>query len=127
MADKQPKSEKSSVTVDTSISTFDLSKLLAQVKKGETWEKENRNAITLCKCHGLHVTLIAMHAGTLMPGHRVECPISVQVIEGHTEFITDSKAVTLTTGQILTLEGGIRHDIKAIAESPILLTLASGQ
>ncbi len=127
MGDKQPKSEKASVAGDAPISTFDLSKLLAQVKKGETWEKENRNAVTLCKCRGLHVTLIAMHAGTLMPGHRVECPIIVHVIEGHAEFITDSKTVVLTKGQILTLGGGIRHDIKAIAESTILLTLASGQ
>ncbi len=61
MGDKQPKSEKASVAGVAPISTFDISKLLAQVKKGETWEKENRNAITLCKCHGLHVTLIAMH------------------------------------------------------------------
>jgi quercetin dioxygenase-like cupin family protein len=110
-------------TPNTAIS-FDLSELISQIKSGEAWKKRERNAITLTRGPALQMTLIAMHSGTSKPWHRVECPISIQVIEGEIEFITDVETVSLKKGEVLILKEGIRHHIKATIESFVLLTMA---
>ena len=111
--------------MNASIGTFDFSSLISKIKDGDTWKIRDRGAITLTRSHGLHITLIAMHAGTSKPWHRVECPISIQIIEGRIEFITDAETVALKKGEILILQEGVRHHMKSIEEAVILLTLAS--
>ena len=109
----------------STITTFDLSTLISEIKTGDTWKSRDRNAITLTRSHGLQITLLAMHAGTTKSWHQVECPIRIQLFEGRLEFITDAKVVSLKKGDILILQKGIRHHMKTIEESVILLTLAS--
>ena len=111
--------------MNPAIATFNCFTLVSQIENEETWKNRDRSAITLSRSHGLQITLIAMHSGTSKPWHRVECPISIQVIEGKIEFITDAEVVPLKKGDILILQEGIRHHMKAIEESVILLTLAS--
>jgi quercetin dioxygenase-like cupin family protein len=107
------------------IGKFDFPALISQVKSGEAWKSRERNAITLTRTSGLQITLIAMHSGTFKPWHRVECPISLQVIEGKIDFITDAETVALKTGGIIVLQKGVRHHMKAIDESFVLLTLGT--
>ena len=66
-----------------------------------------------------------MHADTAIPSHQADCAISLQVIEGSLRFGTDSQAVTLKKGDLLTLKAGISHAIEAVEESAFLLTLAT--
>jgi hypothetical protein len=68
--------------MDAPLLTFDLPALLAQVKCEGTWARAPRTGLTLLKGHGLRVVLVALHAGTTIPSHQTDSPISVQVIEG---------------------------------------------
>jgi quercetin dioxygenase-like cupin family protein len=103
----------------------DISALISRVKSEATWKNRDRHAVTLTRTPGLHITLIAMHAETSKPWHRVECPISIQVIEGRIDFITDTETKLLKQGDILILPPGIRHHMKVLDESVILLTLGA--
>jgi len=105
--------------------TFDIPALLTQIKEESTWRTGSRNAITLLKTRGLRVVLVVMHAGTVIPPHRAEGPITVQVLEGQLVFSAGSKDVTLAPGQVLTLQPGIAHGLEAKGECGFLLTIAS--
>ena len=112
-------------SLDAPLLTFDLPALLTQIKGEDAWHKGTRNAITLFKGQRLRVVLIAMHAGTSIPSHQTDSPISLQVIEGVLTFSADTQTVTLRQGQLLTLHDGIPHVVDAVQESVFLLTVAA--
>ena len=101
--------------LDAPLLTFDLASLLTQIKREAAWHKGQ----------GLHVVLVALHAGAVMPSHHADSPISVQVLAGVLTFRTDAQALTLGTGQLLTLQAGILHSVEAVEEAAFLLTLAT--
>jgi quercetin dioxygenase-like cupin family protein len=111
--------------LDAPLLTFDIPTLLSQIKREDSWPKGARNGMTLFKEQALRVVLVAMHAGTVIPSHRAESPISLQVIEGTIKFSTEAQTLTLSTGQLLTLQAGIPHTVEAVEEAAFLLTLAT--
>jgi quercetin dioxygenase-like cupin family protein len=114
-------------SLDAPLLTFDIPTLLAQLKHEDLWRTGKRNAMTLLKDRGLRVVLIVMHASTAIPSHQAESPLSVQVVEGRLQVRTDAEPVTLKKGHMLALQAGIRHEIEALEESALLLTLATSQ
>jgi quercetin dioxygenase-like cupin family protein len=111
--------------LDAPLLTFDLPALLTQIKGEDAWHKGSRNAMTLYKGQGLRVVLVAIHAGTVIPSHRADSSISLQVIEGVLTFSADAQTLTLGQGQLLTLHAGIPHGVEAVEESVFLLTVAA--
>ena len=55
--------------------------------------------------------------------HRVAGPITVHCIQGEVEFFAMESAQTLTAGQLLYLERGQPHALRAKSDSIILLTI----
>jgi quercetin dioxygenase-like cupin family protein len=111
--------------LDAPLLTFDIHTLVTQIKREDTWKKGSRSGMTLLKGQGLRVVLVAMRAGTTIPSHRADGPLSLQVVEGAITFSAAPQEVTLTEGQVLTLQAGIPHSVEAIEESAFLLTLAA--
>jgi quercetin dioxygenase-like cupin family protein len=111
--------------LDAPLLTFDLPALLTHIKGEDAWRTGSRNAMTLLKGQRLRVVLVAMHAGTVIPSHRADGPISLQVIEGALTCSADAQTVMLRPGQLLTLHAGMPHAVEAIEESVFLLTLAT--
>jgi quercetin dioxygenase-like cupin family protein len=110
--------------LDAPLLTFDIPTLLTQMKQESAWQTGSRNGVTLLKTEGLRVVLVAMHAGTEIPVHHAEGPIAVEVVEGRLVFSAGSRDVTLGKGQLLTLQPGIAHGLRAIDECAYLLTIA---
>ena len=75
----------------------------------------------------MRIVLIGLHKGAEMIKHKAEGIISVQVLEGHVKFNTDTQSVELGKGQMLTLHQRIPHSIIALKETVFLLTLATLQ
>ena len=111
--------------LDAPLLTFDVAPLVAQLKGEESWHTGARNAMTLYKGPGLRIVLIAVHANTTIPSHRADGAISVQVLEGVLTFRAEAHAVTLRSGQLLTLSAGIPHVVEAEEESAFLLTMGT--
>lgn len=103
---------------------LDLPLLMQQVKEGPAWLKGPRNALTVFKSGNLRIVLIALHKNGDLPKHTAPGMISVQVLEGYIRFSTEEKAVDLAQGQLVTLKEHIPHDVLALEESLILLTIA---
>ena len=60
----------------------------------------------------------------LSKGHQTAFPIVVELFEWEAEFWVEEQVYHLHKGDILTLEAGIPHDVKALEESIIRLTLS---
>jgi quercetin dioxygenase-like cupin family protein len=103
---------------------FDLAAETEQLRHEDPWKSTSRNAKTLVKYPDLRIVLIAMKAGTRMEGHRTDESISVQALTGKLRLHLPEKAVELSVGGLLTLEGALPHDVEALEDSSFLLTIS---
>jgi quercetin dioxygenase-like cupin family protein len=66
---------------------------------------------------------IAMKAGTEMKKHQTSFPIVVELVEGNLDFGVNDSVLDLKRGDLIALEGGVPHDLKAKTDSLVRLTL----
>ncbi len=101
----------------------DLGAALARLRDEPTWRTSSRNAVTLVKNGALRVVLVALHAGATMEPHSAPGPVTVQVVSGRLRFGAAGTDTVVTAGQLLALEPALLHDVTAVEESALLLTV----
>lgn len=111
--------------LDATLVSIDIPDFINQIKSEPAWEKNDRNAMTVYKTDGMSIVLVALHEDAVMARHTADGIISVQVLEGKINFITDGQSVELEKGQMIALHKGEPHSVAAIKESVFLLTLAA--
>ena len=94
-----------------------------------------RTSRVLIDLPGLRVQLISLSAGAYVPEHKVAGAITVQPVLGRvqmTAFGSDSAAsennraqqqYELGVGSLLSLRGGVPHDVRAVEDSCILVSI----
>lgn len=110
-------------TLAAPLMTLDLNREIEQLRSEGRWQS-GHTAKTLAKYPDLRVVLIVMKAGGRMEKHRAGGRISVHAIDGRIRFNAGEQSMELATGQMLTLERAIPHDVEAIVDSAFLLTIA---
>jgi quercetin dioxygenase-like cupin family protein len=65
-----------------------------------------------------------MKAGTGLGRHHVDGRISIQLFEGSIRLQIAEQSVEMKAGALLTLEYGTPHNLEAIAESALLITIS---
>ena len=76
------------------------------------------------KDHDLRVVLMALKAGARIPEHKANGRISVQVLSGHVRLNAAGCTSDLRPGSLLALDERTPHDVEALDESAVLLTIA---
>lgn len=85
---------------------------------------ENKPLMTiLFETHFTKEIRIAMQKGTTMKEHRTKFPIVVELVKGAIDFGVMGEVKNLTQGDLIALQGGIPHDLKATEDSIVRLTL----
>jgi quercetin dioxygenase-like cupin family protein len=107
----------------TSYMEFDLPAELHRLKAESTWST-GQNARTLIKYDDLRVVLMALQSSARTPEHRTDGRLTIQVLSGHLQVRASERTFNLRAGGILALDRGIRHDVTALEESAVLLTIA---
>ena len=102
---------------------FDLPAEIHRLKAETTW-RTGHNARTLVKYDDLRVVLIALRANARMPEHKTEGRISVHLLSGHIQVKAAGRTFSLRPGGLLALDQGLPHDVEAMEESALLLTIA---
>ena len=102
---------------------MDLNKFIAQVRAESTWADSDHNAITIYKNESVRIVLIGMHDQAVLKTHTASGVITVHVLEGSVDFITEEQTVSLDKGQMVALQEKILHSVKAKEESFFLLTV----
>ena len=104
---------------------IDLERELQQLRHEDSWQRETgRSSKTLAKYPDFRIVLILMKSGTRMRQHRAEGRISIQQLKRQVRIHLADRKVTLSTGQLLVLDCGVLHDVEALEESALLLTIS---
>jgi len=103
--------------------SFDLNAQIEELKGEPAWQN-GRNAKTMVKYPDFRIVLMLMKAKTRIEEHHADGRISVQTIAGHIRMRVTGKDFDLPVGHLLALDHGVRHDVEALEESAVLLTIA---
>jgi quercetin dioxygenase-like cupin family protein len=103
---------------------FDLGKEFDSLRRDIGWQRDGHSARTLVKHDDLRVVLIALARAARMGEHVADARASIQTVAGSVRVWIGERAVALPLGSLLVLDRGITHDVEALEESAILLTLA---
>lgn len=104
---------------------IDLERDLQQLRQEESWRRETgRSSKTLAKYPDFRIVLILMKSGTRMRQHRAEGRVSIQQLKGQVCLHLADRKVVVSAGQLLVLDCGVLHDVEALEESALLLTIS---
>lgn len=77
----------------------------------------------LFKEHGLEVMRMVLPAGKRVGSHSVAGPSTIQCLEGEVEIGVDGAQRRLHQGDLLYLGAGAPHDVNAITNASLLVTV----
>ena len=103
---------------------FNLSNEIAQLHQEEAWLRTGHNSKTLVKHPDFRIVLIALKKGGRVEEHKADGRISIQTLIGQVRLRILGQSVDLPAGQLLALDRGLQHDVEAIEESSLLLTIS---
>jgi len=81
------------------------------------------SSIALTKTGQIELIRLVLPAGKEMPEHHVKGEITFLCLSGEISFITRGQPTPLKAGEMLYLEGGAPHAVRALADSVALLTI----
>jgi len=102
---------------------FDLTREIDQLRQESGWSS-GQNAKTLVKYDDFRIVLTALKAHARLPPHHTEGRISIHVVAGRIQVRAQGRTFDLSSGSLLALDQGMPHDVEALEESAILLTIA---
>ncbi len=102
---------------------FDLARELEELHREPEWAT-GHNAKTLVKYDNLRVVLTALKANSRIPAHQTAGRISIQTLRGRIQVRAEGRTFNLPAGSLLALDQALRHDVEALEDSALLLTIA---
>ncbi|MEO6883843.1 MAG: cupin domain-containing protein [Bacteroidia bacterium] len=103
---------------------MNLYKFIEQIKAETTWTNSDRNSVTIFKSETMRIVLMGLHENAELKPHKANGVISVQVLEGKINFITEQQSSLIEKGQMIALQENNTHSVIALTESFFLLTLS---
>jgi quercetin dioxygenase-like cupin family protein len=104
---------------------IDFERELLQLRQEDSWQRETgRSSKTLAKYPDFRIVLILMKSGTRMRQHKAEGRVSIQLLDGRVSVHLADRKVNVSGGQLLALDCGVLHDVEALEESALLLTIS---
>jgi quercetin dioxygenase-like cupin family protein len=109
------------VNSSEAVRRFDLE---AEIARFPPDGPSGRRAEILLKEPRLRVVLVTMRAGTELQEHSAPGPITIQPLSGRFAFIADEREQEIATGTLVSVDGGVRHTVRALDDGAFLLTIA---
>ena len=106
-----------------SLLEFDLTREVEQLHSEPEWNS-GQNAKTLVKYDDLRIVLMVLKAQARVPDHKADGRISIQTLRGHIRMRALGRTFDLPAGSLLSLDRGLTHDVEALEDSALLLTVA---
>lgn len=103
---------------------FDLAVELKRLRQETPWTAHGSNGVTLVKHPDLRIVLMALKAGVRIEEHKADGRMAFQVLSGALRLQLGEETVDLPAGHLLVLDRGVAHDLEALEECEVLLTIA---
>lgn len=107
--------------IDAPYVFMDLDQFIKQIKSEETWDKNDRNGITIFKTENLTTVLTCLHKDAVIKDNSVEGLFQVQVLSGRLRVTTNDGDIDMEEGEMIVFHPGVRHTIEALKKSSVLL------
>jgi quercetin dioxygenase-like cupin family protein len=103
---------------------FNLEREIAQLHEEDAWLRTGRNSKTLVKQPDFRIVLMALQKGAHLEEHSADARISIHALRGHVKLQLPEQTVDLPRGHLLVLDRALEHDMEALEESAVLLTIS---
>ena len=103
---------------------FDFVAEVDRLRREAPWLERGRNAVTLVKQPDFRIVFMIMKQGARLEEHHANGTISLQALSGHLRLHLKEQIIELPAGHLVALERDLPHDVEAIEESHLLLTIA---
>lgn len=116
--------ERASHMVAGGLLAFDLAKECELLHAEDPWQQGDRNAKTLIKQRELRVVLLTLKRGATLETHKADGRVTVHVLSGHARLAMSGQKIDLPAGNLVEISPNVSHDVEAVEESAVLLTVA---
>lgn len=103
---------------------LDLAAEAASLRTLPSWQARGHGAKTLAKYSDLRLVLLVLRAGARIQEHRTDHRVTIQTVAGSVELALADQRVDLPAGGVLVLDRQLAHDVLALEESVVLLTIS---
>lgn len=104
---------------------FELEPELRSLRSDESYRRSGRLGRTMARSGRLRVTLVALNAGVEVGTHQADSPMTIQIVQGRIGFRVGDQEHEMAAGEVLFFGPGEAHDIRALEESALLLTISA--
>ncbi len=104
---------------------FDLEAQLARLRADAPIQAHGRDSLTLVRDSSLDIILVSLKAKARLPEHKAPGSISVLVLDGRIIFGALGERLELGTHGLLTLPARVLHEVEALEDSTILITIVA--
>jgi quercetin dioxygenase-like cupin family protein len=104
--------------------TFDLQEEIDHLRQDEAFRRSGRAGRTLAKSGRLRLVLVVMAQGIEIGVQQADSPMTVQLLEGRIRYLVGGREHQLGAGQVLFFGPGEAHQVRAMEETVILLTMS---
>lgn len=101
---------------------IDLAAAACQLRQESTWSGQ-RNAVTLVKHRDFRLVLVALKPGARLARHGVRGSVLIQVLTGRVRVGIYGQDLSLTAGQIVSLDPQLDHEVTAVNDALLLITI----
>jgi quercetin dioxygenase-like cupin family protein len=105
--------------------TFRLPEQIAELRREEAYLRSGRAGRTLAKSGRFRLTLVAVADGVVIGTHQAESPMTLQVVQGGLHYRDAGGEYELREGDVLFFGPGDAEDIRATAETALLITISA--
>lgn len=113
------------MTEDGPSTTFDLEAEAQLLRDSPLWRNRGQNSRTLLKLPELRLVMIALKSGHQIQRHQTDLRLNLTAFSGHVQLTVNGQTIDLPAGHVLVLDPAIPHDVTALEDSVLLLSLSA--
>ena len=107
--------------IDAPFVFMNLDQFIKQIKNEDTWDKNDRNGITIFKTDNLTTVLTCLHKDAVIKDNSVDGIFQVQVLAGKIRVTTADGDTEMEEGEMIVFHPRVGHSIEALKKSSLLL------
>ncbi len=102
---------------------FDLTAEADALGEEPSGERHGHRQITLFRREATSIVLFDFEAGGYLLDHAADGDVMIQVLGGELRVAAEGEERLMPAGTLLVLRPGVRHDVRAVSASRMLLTV----